>query len=138
MGYSELQQKQDILSRHRENRGRMASASCEFTTTGVGVVEFEDRIDFDILFIDKPRFHYGSEVNADDLRVLADIPDTDPLPLPICSGSVTEWDQDENEHYRGAWVAVYVSAATADPIEVIHHLDFVGVGLKVIPTDPDD
>lgn len=138
MGYSELQRRHDAVARNRENRGRMASASAAFTTTGVGVVEFADRVDFGMTFIEVPRPHYGSFCDASALRDLAGLTDADPLPLPICSGSVVEWDQDENDHYVGAWVAVNVTMTTPVEVVVSHSFDFQGIALKVVPTDPTD
>jgi hypothetical protein len=139
MAYSELQQRHDIVARHRENRGRMASVSATFDTAGAGVVEFEDAIDFGVTFIDQPRIHYGSYCDAQDLRDAAGLIDGDPLPLPTCSGSAVGWDQDENDHYIGAWVAVKVLSDTLiDGLPVTHHFDFTGIALKVIPNDPTD
>ncbi len=136
--YSELQWRQDALHRNRENRGRLASASTEFVTTGVGTVEFDEPVDFGITFVEKPRVHYGSEINTEDLRELLDIAETDPINLPNVSGSVVDWDLDENEHYVGAWCAVTITTADLADIVVTHHFDFVAVGTKVIPTDPTD
>jgi len=139
MAYSELQQRTDLVARHRENRGRMASASTTVNTAGVGVIEFEDVVAFGLTFIEEPRVHYGSYCNADDLRDLLGLEDTDPLPLPTLSGSVIEWDQDENDHYVGAWLAVSVTMGTpVDGVAVTHHFDFHGVALKDVPNDPTD
>lgn len=143
MPYSELQRRQDDLARHRENHGRMASASTVVNTTGVGVIEFDDPIEFGLIFVDQPRVHYGSFVDADDLRNVAELGPNDPLPLPRVSGSVVAWDQDENDHYVGAWVAVSITSDLVDidqldAIGVSHHFDFHGVALKVVPVDPTD
>jgi hypothetical protein len=140
MPYGELQRRQDDLARHRENHGRMAHVSATADTDGIGVVEFEDPIQFDVLFIEEPRVHYGSYCNADDLRIAADLLPNDPLPLPTMSGSVTEWDQDENDHYVGCWVAVSVYHPTLliDSLAVTHHFNFHGIALKVVGHDPTD
>jgi hypothetical protein len=136
-GYSELQRRVDAVARNRENRGRMASASASFDTTGIGVVEFPDRISFGMTFIESPRPHYGSFCDASALRDAAGLTDADDLPLPMCSGSVVEWDQDENDHYVGAWVAVQVQGTVVDTA-VTHFFDFTGVAIKDIPHDPTD
>lgn len=139
MGYSELQQRQDALGRNRENHGRLATSSTQFLTVGVGTFESEDSVDFGVTFIEKPRPHYCTEVDLTDLRELMDIPEGDPVDLPNCSGGVVTWDVDDNGHYVGAWCAVTVFSAYLEPeLQVTHHFDFIGVGLKVIPMDPDN
>lgn len=141
-GYSELQRRQDALARNRENRGRFVSVSMTLETTGVGVVESADRFDFGVIYIDRPRMHYGNEVEADDLRNLYGLLDADDLPLPHCTGYVVAWDQDENEHYVGCWVAVKVTQDVLllenASLVITHHFDFTAVGLKTIPHDPND
>jgi hypothetical protein len=137
MGYSELQRRADIVARHRENRGRMASCSVTVVTTGTGVVEFEDPIDFGMIFVEEPRVHYGSMVDSDDLRNAASLTDADDLPLPVLSGSVVSWDIDDNGHYAGAWVAVHIYSLSLIPdMSVTHHFNFAGIGLKQFPVGP--
>lgn len=142
MPYSDdpLQRRQDQLERNRQNKGRIASASFEATTTYTGVVEFDEPVDFGMIFIEKPRLHYGSEIDSDDFRNAMNLTDADLLPLPTCTGAVTKWDTDENDYYRGCWVAatVVMVVPTVAPIQVTHHFDFFGVALKTIPTDPTE
>lgn len=145
MAYDELQRRQDALARNRENHGRMASASTEFYTTGVGTYEAEEPVDFGLIFVEKPRPHYCTEIDTTALRELMDIDEGDPVDLPNCSGAVLDWDIDDNGYYVGAWCAMTISSAylavdvdLASLIEVTHHFDFHGTGLKMLPEDPTD
>jgi hypothetical protein len=137
---TELQRRQDTWPDTGRTTAGWPASRPPVTPTGSGVVEFEDPIEFGVLFIEEPRVHYGSYCNADDLRNAADLLPNDPLPLPTMSGSVTEWDQDENDHYVGCWVAVSVYHPTLliDSLAVTHHFNFHGIALKVVGHDPTD
>lgn len=126
-------------NRNRENASRLAMANAVFTTTGIGSVQYEDRVPFGLSFIEEPIVSYGSGTDVDDLADLLNLDDTDDVPMPITSGLVVNWDQDENDWYIGAWVAVRVwfpdSIDASIAIQVEHHFTFQGIATKSIPVD---
>lgn len=136
----DLQYRQDDIARNRENRGRMAQVSLLANTTGPGSVEVEDAIPFDgAMFIEKPIFAFGCEIDADVLRDLLDLAPSDDVEFPHCTAHVTGWDVDENGCYSAAWIAMTVlfpaSILITTPVEVVWHLAFSGIALKDV--DPN-
>lgn len=124
--------------RHRENKGRRAGVFANFTSTGQGVVEFEDVVAFGLTYIQKPWVSYGASIDVDSIRDQLELDENDSIPaLPISMGYVTEWDMDTKGNYVGAWVAVsifYPSGYSSEidvPIE--HFFSFDAIGLKDIP-----
>lgn len=139
MPFLELQYREDDLARNRENRGRMAQSVAFATTTGSGTAELEDSVDFDALFIEKPIFNYGTEIDPDAVRDLLSLGPDDDVELPQATAHVTDWDVDENGHYSAAWIALTVTYPVTIPVEtrvvMTWHLSFSGTGLKdVDPT----
>lgn len=142
---------------HAENKGRPAMTKVVFTTTGVGSVQFEDCADFDCTYIEEPVFSHGAVIDFDGWEQLLedenyqaqDGEGGSPTPLPTVSGFVTQWEQDDNGFYVGAWCAARVMftydhpdpVTGLDPFEQIisqhlqmpeiqHHFRFEGVAIK--------
>lgn len=138
--FSDLERRRGEVERHKENTARLAFFFQRLRTTGQGTVEFEDRIDFGMTFIEEPFMAYGSYVDLDDLGTLLDVSEGETPPMPLCSGSVTQWDQDDRDFYVGAWVSVVVSFPTISNIEVTvpvdlqpvveHHFSFSAIAIK--------
>ena len=145
-----LERRRSEVERHRENSGRRANVYQRFKTVGQGSFEFKKRVDFKLIFIEKPFMAYGSYVDRDELANLLEIDDDDTYPsFPLTSGHVTEWDMDENDNYVGAWVGVrvYFPTVVAEgeipvPVdalpEVIHDFTFAARAIKDIPLDVRD
>ena len=128
------------LARHRENAARPAAVFTRFESTGQGTVEFAERVDFGLTFIEMPFISYGSQVEMDDLAEQLDLPIGQTPALPQSTGYVTDWDTDDRGFYTGAWVAATVydpTGAITPDIQVIieHHFTFQAVALKDIPLD---
>lgn len=146
--FEELERRTAEIERHRENGGRLAAVFARFETTGQGSFEFEERIEFELTFIEEPTMAFGAVCDIDDLCELLLIEPEDNItpPLPVVSGMVTNWDQDENDMYIGAWVAVNVYFPPVGeilvPVEVLpvvrHHFTFGGNAIKDIPIDERD
>lgn len=141
--YEETSQYRAEVERHRENKPRLANAYARFMTTGQGSIEFEKRIDFGLTFIERPYVAYGTQIDLDDLDDLLgkESEDNGVPALPMCSGLVTEWDQDERDFYVGCWVACRVwfppdPPVPADiPVEVYHDFTFQAIAMKDVPLD---
>lgn len=155
--------REDLKERTRENSARLAKVFSRFRTTGQGSVVFERRCDFGLTFIEEPFMSYGSMVDEDELADKLDMDSgaNDQTPLPMCSGSVLEWDVDERGFYIGAWVGARVYfpkeiTFVIDPVteaqvayssippnlpevpvtldvEVVHMFSFEAVALKDVP-----
>ncbi|GAB3863300.1 hypothetical protein GCM10028801_30600 [Nocardioides maradonensis] len=125
-------------ARNAENRGRRAGVYAKYSTTGQGVVEFADRLSFDLTYIEEPFMSYGCKVDLDTVRDALNL-DDDALPtaLPQCTGFVTEWDQDGRGNYIGCWVAVavYFPAAISPSaqLDIEHYFTFEAVAIKNAP-----
>lgn len=138
----EQERRREEVARHRENRARLAQSFAVFVTNGQGTNQYEERLPFALTFIEKPVVSYGS---ACDIEDLADLLGTDPdlTPLPLSSGHVVEWDQDERGFYTGCWVAVRVSFPSIDMVDptaltsVEHHFTFSAIAMKDIPVDAE-
>lgn len=124
--------------RHRENRGRLAHAYARFMTTGVGSFEFEDRIDFETIFLERPFIAIGHQLDAQAFTMTYEDEDGDEdyLDLPQCTGYVTEWDQSSHDHYIGCWVAVVVQldVEMAEVPTIYHDFTFSAIAIKDVPT----
>lgn len=137
----EQERRRAEIERHRENSGRLAQAFAKFDTEGQGYVEFADRIDFGLTFVEQPYVTYGSALDLDDLADLLDLEPGATPPLPLASGFVTEWDRDERDFYIGAWIAVRVyfpmeDGVTADvEVPVTHYFTFTATAIKDVPLD---
>jgi hypothetical protein len=140
----DLDRRRQKSEQNRENSARLAQAYAVFTTTGQGTFQYEARVDFAITFTEQPIVSYGSALDIDDLANLLDIEDEDTCPIPQCSGSVINWDQDDRDFYTGCWVAVRVDFPLQDAIdpsaqpEVEHHFTFAAIAMKDIPTNTSD
>lgn len=139
MAFSPLNQRQEELARHRENKGRLAQAYARFKTTGQGTVEFEDRVEFGLTFIERPFIATGWQINLDQARDALDVSSNDDVNLPQVTGYVTDWDTTSREHYVGCWVAVSVTYSEEYPadaqIKIFHDFTWAGIALKDIPSD---
>lgn len=140
VGQEEIQRREAEQARHRENKGRLAFVSQSYSTAGQGVVEFEDRIDFGLIYIEKPWPSWGHELDPD---TVAEILATEtPAVLPQVTGYITEWDLDDHRNYVGAWVAVGVVFPSPIPVDatisIKHYVSFQGMALKKVPTVFDD
>lgn len=128
-----LDRRREEAQRHRENSGRLAQAYANFESTGQGTFEYAERIDFNIVFVEKPYVSYASVVDTNALKALLGR-----VALPHATGYVSEWDTDEKELYTGCWVAVRVDFPLVEMIDygiqvvVDHHFTFTGVAIKNI------
>lgn len=140
----DLEHQRQEVDRHRENSGRLAQVHAVFESTGQGTTQHEKRINFELTFIEKPIVSYGCSIDMDALEDLlatdmeAEVDDT---PIPLSTGYVTAWDQDERDFYVGCWVAASVmfsplSLVSAEVMPVIeHNFLFSGIGIKDIPPE---
>lgn len=110
--FRELQIARQTEHRHKENRGRLAVTTARFVSEGQGSFEFEDPALFGCTYIEKPWVSYGAEFDTDAWEELSGL---DPAPLPLISGMVTDWAQDSDGYYVGAYVAVRVHFPDLDP-----------------------
>lgn len=144
----ELDARREVAERHRENSARLAMAYATFTSRGQGSLQFEKRVDFGVTFIEQPMVAYGSVVDLDALADITETEDSDDVILPLTSGFVVAWDQDDRDFFTGCWCAVRVhfpldlagEFAVGPELlpEIKHHFTFSAVALKDIPTDNTD
>lgn len=125
-------------ARNAENKGRRAGVFAKYDTTGQGVVEFDQRLSFDLTYVQEPFVSYGCKIDTDALRDVLNLGSDDALPaMPLATGYVTDWDQDRNGNYIGCWVAVTVyyppALPTSAQIAMEHFFSFDAVALKDIP-----
>ena len=145
----DIDRRREASLNDRENSARLAQAYCVFVTTGQGSIQYEERVDFGLTFIEQPVVAYGSYFDLDELANELDVEDTDTVPLPSLTGLVLEWDQDDRGFYVGCWVGarVYfapdagvgmaVVPAEATP-EIKHHFTFSAIAMKDIPPSVED
>jgi len=145
MIYDGLEGRRAEIERHAENAARNAEAFARFKSTGQGSIEFPERVDFELTFIEEPYMSYGGYIDLDDLDdKLANEAGTTMPPLPICCGFVTDWDRDDRGFYVGAWVAVRVwfppeaNVRVDLEVEMSHHFSFKAVAMKDVPIDASD
>lgn len=129
--------------RHRENSARLAQAFAKFESTGQGTVEFEERVDFGLTFIEEPYITYGCQLDLDELANLLNTEESGTPVLPQATGYVTEWDIDERGFYTGAWMAATVydpTGALSTGVELVvnHHFTFSAIAIKDVPLDVTD
>jgi hypothetical protein len=143
--FSLWDQRRVDVERHKENGARMAAAYARVDIVGQGTSEVEEMIDFGLTFVEQPFVSFGSYLDVDLIRDALDLDDDDDCPLPVVSGFVTRWDQDQNDAYTGAWVAVSVYFPPWDPVvptdfdcELAGHFSFTAIAIKDIPLDKDD
>lgn len=134
----DMDRRRETAGRHRENSGRLAQAYADFQSTGQGTLEYEERIDFNVIFTEKPFVAHTCVIDTDGLKELIGR-----VALPQCTGFVTEWDTDEKDFYTGCWVGVRVDFALAEMIDyfvqvvVDHHFTFAGMAIKDIEPEQD-
>ncbi len=137
----ELEERQRYKDRVSENSARVAVAWATFDTVGQGSVYFDEKIDFDVTFIEQPMVAYGGTIDADELSNMQALDAGDAGILPVCCGFVTDWDTDTRGYYTGAWVAVRVyfpdGVAIDAEVEMTHNFTFTAVALKDVPTAVD-
>lgn len=147
----DLDRRRERVANDKENSARLAQSYAEFTTTGLGSIQHNKRVKFGTTFVEKPHVSYGCIVDINDLADKQDLEDEDLVILPLCTGYVTEWDQDDRGFYTGCWIAVRVYYPTelssgSTPVEIIpcedpeveHHFTFSAIAMKDIPTDTTD
>lgn len=140
MFFDDLEHRRGRIEQVNENSGRMAEAFARFRSVGQGSIEFPDRVDFGLTFIEEPYMSFGSFVDTDALdELLGDTSGNLPPQLPLCSGYVTDWDRDDRGFYVGAWVGVrvwfpYEAGVWPDAeVEMFHHYTFKAVAIKDVP-----
>jgi hypothetical protein len=148
----DLDRRREDQLRDRENSARLAQAYATFSTRGLGTIEFEKRVGFGLTFIERPMVshaaycdmeelmddYYGGAEDADGNEYTAE--------LPVCTGYVTEWDEDERGLFVGCWIAVRVympiddwpDASEAPMPRIEHHFTFAGVAMKDLPFTRED
>ena len=137
MAFSPLNDRLSESARHRENRGRLTHVYSRVKTEGYGTYEFEERIDFDLTFIERPFIAVGHQVDADQAQVEDEAGD---VFLPQCTGYVTEWDTTSSDHYVGCWVAVSVEPSAfftlpeGDGPVIFHDFVWSAIAIKDLPT----
>lgn len=129
MAHSPFNDRLAELQRHRENRARLAFAYHRVVSEGYGTVEFEERVDFGLTFVERPFVSCGFQIEIDDRETA----------FPTATGYVTDWDTTDRDHYVGCWVAVVVAQppdATVFPdVKIWHDFTFSAIALKDIPTE---
>lgn len=152
----DIDHRREARERDRENSARLAHSYAVYDTVGTGVIHHNKRIRFAVAYVERPVSQYGCEIDVDDLADQLDVAERSDVILPMTSGYVTDWDQDDRDFYTGCWVAVRVDFAmslsflpppkadgsptdytTAKPA-VSHHFTFSAVGLKDVPIDATD
>jgi len=125
--------------RNRENAARLCHVSSRFRTDGQGTVEFEDRVEFGVTFVERPFIQSGWQIDLDQARDALDVSSNADVNLPQATGYVTEWDMTERDHYVGCWVAVSVSYSVEYPadaqVRIWHDFTWSAIALKDMPTE---
>lgn len=140
----EVDHRRQKSEQNRENAARLAQSYAVFKTTGQGSHQYDEKVTFGVTFTEKPIVCYGSVLDVDDLADLLGYEDEDACPLPITSGFVVNWDQDDRGFYVGCWVAVRVNFPITDGVdptampEIEHHFTFGAIAMKDIPIDETD
>lgn len=150
----DLDRRREMELRDRENSARLAQSYATFITTGVGSMQHEDRISFGTTFIERPFVSHAAVIDTEQVRdQMQRNEEQDEFPLPLVTGYVTEWDEDERGFYIGCWLAVRVFYSLEDltveseelpvyldpKIEVEHHFTFAAIAMKDIPNaSPSD
>lgn len=125
--------------RHKENKGRQAGVYAEFNTTGQGFHEFEERIDFGLIYTQKPWMQSGHQIDVDAMKDILELEDADDIVYgPLVTAYVTEWDLDDKRNYVGAWVAVAVylppeGFAVDAEVQITHYFSFTAGAVKKTP-----
>lgn len=144
--FDALEQRRAEIERTKENAARLATASGRYKSTGQGSIEFDRRIKFGVTFVTKPIVNYGCEIDLDDLddRLDNDYNENGTPPMPLCTGYVTDWEQNARGFYIGAFVGVRVYYPPEDlvpadfTVGIIHHFHFSTVAMKDVPLDLQD
>lgn len=145
----DLDRRRELEMRDRENSARLAQAYAEFITTRSGTMQYEDRVDFGTTFVERPYVAYGCRVDTEQVADSFGAENDEDVMLPLCTGYVTEWDEDERGFYIGCWLAVRVYYPYEDlsggevelenpAVEIEHHFTFAGIAMKDIPVDKRD
>lgn len=142
--FDELERRVAEKEAIRENSARLASSYARYSSDGQGTVEFGRRANFGLTFIERPFVSYCSVLDLDELGALMDIAGGEPVPMPLVTGFVTEWDTDDRGFYVGAWCGVRVWFPPTDLVSydinpvIEHHFTFQAIALKDIPLDVTD
>ena len=142
--FEDLEYRRAEIERHRENSARLAQAFAKFQSTGQGSTEFVDVVDFGLTFIEEPFVSYGAQLDLDALSELMSVDPSVTPQMPLSTGYVTGWEQNDRGFYTGAWVAVTVHFASASGVastvnvHMQHHFTFTAIALKDVPLDVRD
>lgn len=137
----DLEDRRADIERHRENSARQAQAFAKFESIGVGSMEYEERVDFGLTFIEEPFVAFSSALDLDDVAEVLDLNPEVQTPIPLVSGMVTEWDRDDRDFYVGAWVAVqvyFLGGEDVGELAMTHYFTFQAIAMKDVPLDVRD
>lgn len=139
----DLDARRERAAQDKENSARLAHSYATFTTTGQGSIQHPKRVAFDTTFTEKPFVQHGCVVDVDALGDALG-QDSEDVTLPLVTGYVTEWDQDDRDFYVGCWIGARVAFLPDDLVDVEaqpsieHHFTFSAIAIKDIPTDYTD
>lgn len=135
----DLDRRRETAARHRENSGRLAQAYFNFTSTGQGTLEYDERVSFGgLIFTEKPYVEWSCVFDTQAVKDLVGR-----VVMPQCTGFVAEWDVREKDFYDGCWIAVRVDFPLVEmldyfiPVVVDHHFTFTGNAIKDIEPELD-
>lgn len=122
-------------ARNYENRTRLAFADHSFNVSGAGIIEFPESARFELSFLKRPKVAFGVIMDMDELADQLDVDGTPPMPL--ITGYVTDWDQNDKGFYTGAWCGVNVYWTTPPPEDFEFEIDFTFSGIGIKDIDPE-
>lgn len=112
-----------------ENSARVARAYATQPVTNTGALIMDKAFLFDVTFVERPIFTYGSEYRGDLSTV--------DFVVMTCSATVYDWVQDDRDFYIGAYVGlrvdsdvVFTGTAVTD-----FHLEWKGMAYKDVLKD---
>lgn len=142
--FGDLEGRRSRVEAQRENTARLAKAYARWTTKGVGEIIVDKPFKFNVSFLERPSFNYGTTLDEDDdlvsgfyPRVHAGVYDWVRLNPP---GNI-DGDGSLEPFYIGAYVYFVVDTIgngapynAAQPLYTIHHnLTWEGTALKDLP-----
>lgn len=147
----DLDRRREDELRDRENSARLAQAYASFDTKGLGTIQYKGRVGFGLTFIERPMVSHAAYCDMEELMDTY-YPDSDltddenEISLPVCTGYVTDWDEDERGLFIGCWIAVRVympledwpNPASSPMPKIEHHFTFAGIAMKDLPFRRED
>jgi hypothetical protein len=132
----DMERRRAEIHRNQENATRLAIANHTFDVAGTGVIEFPDSAQFELAFIERPKVAVGLVI---DLDSLGEAYETDMVPpVPLVTGFVSEWDQNDRDFYVGAWCGVHIYWTAGVPTEdFTFTVDFTFTGIGIKDVDPE-